>query len=191
MFPALVIGCLVLGLLFAPDYLTVPTLFIPDRLGLLQRVTEDQLAIVTISGSVPEFQVAQAGIYVLLDRSPSPRVPVLMSKETGRRIALYQMNAINLYGTSHLAGVPLGQFIMDKPGEILIANMPPEASYIFALAPDFVGRNNTTIILSFILHVLILAVVIGIVYYGLNRNRIRREKSARSDKRAKFDQWTQ
>ncbi len=191
MFPALIVGCLVLGLLFVPDYWVVPTLWMPDRLGLLQRTTEDQIATFFVTSSQPEFGVPHSGTYILLARGSFLGQPVLMSKRTGKRIALYNTNAINKYGVRNLDGVPVGEFTVDEPDTVQIANWRKQSPEMYALAPDFGGRNTRVIAWSFILQLAAIVLAVGGLYYGINRNRIRQEKAAGAEKRDRLGQWMQ
>lgn len=185
---------LVFSLPSAWNFLIKSSLFIPDQLGLIRRVTANDVITVTAPPAT-DIEFSKPGKYVILstDLLPAKDRVSLRSKETGEPIEVpYILNGINVYW-SGVDGRPIFEFYIQQSGtyQFAIEKLPPGpvSEYTLYIVPDFSTRNRIVLASSCLLHGTVVILAISTVYYWRNKSRQEMEEVEKREKRDKFEAW--
>jgi hypothetical protein len=193
---ALVLILCVIALPFWWDILVVPTLIIPDHLGMLRHITPDEA--ITLDYEMPTVYIlnlSHAGTYVVFcsDDVPMERL-VARYGNNGRDMNVTPISKINLYGSRAVPGTPIAEFKVERAGSVEISLNRFDGAkprYTFLLVPSFAEKNSLVITVSAILHIIVVGLVLGGAYYFFNQEDIRRHQTNQQQKRDNLDKMVE
>ncbi len=176
-------------------FLIAPFLFIPDQLGLVAKVSSQDVAVLAVP-STHEFEIPQTGEYFIFSpkQLPPPIGILVRPKGTDAQIEIsYAPNILDPYSSSVVPGSPTYGFYARQVGayEIyvrdLASNVEPE--YMLSIVPNLSTQNMPVLAVSFLLHVGIVALAALQIYRWRNKDRLQQESLAKDEKRRKLDKW--
>ncbi|MCP4978480.1 MAG: hypothetical protein GY931_20230 [Maribacter sp.] len=180
---------------FIASFLTAPLLFIPDQLGLVDNVTKDD--IITINVPVEhKLELPQAGKYIIYSTEllPAKDRVLLKSQETNRQIETsIILDGVNAYEGEFVKGQPIFEFEIEQAGgyEFYLQNVPNDSGATLYVIPDNSTQNQTVLMASCLLHMLVIGLIGRQIYYWRNEQRLLEEKKEKDKKREKFEEWMQ
>ncbi len=176
-------------------FLITPFLFIPDRLGLVAKVSSQDVAVLTVP-SAHEFEIPQTGEYFIFSpkQLPPPIGILVRSKETDVPIEIsYAPNILDPYSASVVPGSPMYGFYARQAGtyEIYMRDLASdvEPEYTLSIVPNLSTKNMPVLAVSFLLHIGIIALAAVQIYRWRNKDRLQQESLAKDEKRRKLDEW--
>ena len=178
---------------FVTNYLIGPLLFIPNQLGLIERITNDDVIPISLPAE-NEVTLSKPGRYFIYstDLLAADDRFLLKSQSTNRQIETVPIpDGQNEYGTAIVDGRPIIEFKVEQAGiyELYLRDLPdPTASYTLSIIPEFPVRNRIILVLSCLIHLGIIGLVGRQIYYWRNKDRLDQEKTTKKEKLDKFEE---
>lgn len=180
---------------YIANILAMPFLLIPDQLGLVKRVAREDVIGITVPIS-HEFELAESGKYFIFSTNllPASNRVLIRQQGTDQDIEVpYILDGTNPYGPSVVEGRPIFAFEVEQAGvyELYLQNLPDSAEpeYRLSIVPDVIAKNRTILAISFVLHMGVVGLAGGSIYYRRNKERMHRERRAKREKREAFEEW--
>lgn len=154
-----------------------PFLYIPARLGLIQRVTRDQVRALDLASGSTVLDFTPAGRYAvftidydllvltdgLLSAHAAPWLR-LKSQETGKSVAVsFIERGLRPYDTPFARGRPIFTFYIEAPGRYVMT-YPARNATIF-IVPDYTTGKEKTIALAYFLQIAVIGAFLGGLFY--------------------------
>lgn len=162
-----------------------PFLFIPDRLGVVQQVSKDEVRTVSLDTSPTLLEISPPGPYVvyaanddlltitnLLEDAQALPWLTVKSQATGESLAVSTVErGLRPYDTSIVRGRPIYTFDIGAPGWYELRH--PNRHATISILPDYTTGKETLIVFLTLLQIIAIASIPGFIYF--RGYRMRRE----------------
>lgn len=163
-----------------------PFLHIPDKLGLVRRVSRDEVSTISLDSSPTLLEIRTPGPYVvfaadydllnitnLLENAQALPWLTVESLATGERLAVSAVGrGLRPYDTSIVRGRPIYTFDIGAPGWYKLRH--PLRHTTISILPDYTSGKETLVVLVTILQMIAIVAIPGLIYY--RGYRLRKEK---------------
>lgn len=93
-------------------------------------------------------------------------------------------------GDVFIPGQAAFKFVVEQPGNYQVAiDGLGSDEFTLHIVPDHSWRNQQVLFLSFLVHIGIIGLSVGVIYYIRNKDKIRAKKTTQREKRSRFDEW--
>jgi len=219
---AVIAAAFLLALLFvlpeATKYVGATLLFIPEQLGLIERVSREEIQRVSLLEAQPTIMLNQAGRYTvysgdmnLLSAKVKAQEPWLIVRlqSTGKKASVHLIErGLRPYDSPIVKGRPM--FVFDapepgvyeitnrlvkigteSPGSFKLLNWSRDESGVISVVPDYTSGKETVITIAFVVEIGLIAGPLGFLCLKRYVQRRRTWKAIQDKKRRQGDAFWQ
>ncbi len=177
-------------------------LYLPEKIGMLQPASSDEVLTFRLDPSrFNIIHIHQPGSYFLytddysiLQSAITTESSLIVAKSatTGEAISLKSVSrGLRPYDTPHVTGRPINRFDIEQAGEYQFTIVSNGRNNTVSIVPDYIGQNENTFVLAYIIQLLLLAYLVWFIYYRRNKKIILAGKADREAARTRYETWSQ
>jgi hypothetical protein len=171
------------------DFAIQAALFIPDKLGLVERPGPETKVSMIIPGQ-EEVHFSWVGTYQVYrntDEYNDYKI-YLMSLATNRPVEVVPLPRLDV-----TEDLPLFEFEIEEPGDYLVnvtyISGPANGREVLTMLPNVTNQNATVAVIGGIIQVLLFSVAGWGIYYWLNRKKFQAQAVQQKERRTEFESW--
>lgn len=178
-----------------------PFLILPDRLGIVQQVSSQEIISINLNSSKEVYNFPKAGKYVVYTRdydllninlqlkdTDSPPWLRVISSDRSREVSVnYVKRGLRFYDTPLTPGRPILTFEIDTPGDYLLIHTTRPA--LIGILPDYVSGSEQRITYLYILQLIILLIPVFIVVSKVYRSQKKKVQEIQNLKKIKGEDF--
>lgn len=163
-------------------------LFLPDQLGVIERVKRSEIIEMDIPGELT-VDLARGGTYKIIADQQLPRnyQIAITSLATNEAITV-QPVPVDPLNPVEQTFYTLYKFQVEQPGRYNVSVHNVEQN-TWTIVPDIPPNSDVVLLLSILLQGVAVLIIGRFVYLGLNKSRIQAERAVKQAKLARLDEW--